>query len=118
MSAFRGAITGALSLIALQAVVSSDASATRTGQLFTDVSSLITRAFDPAVPLIPDLRNKSTGAGTSAKPSAAAAGSGTGTATLPSYQFDPSHVPVTPVPRTTPSVPAPVIAPSSTTRTA
>jgi hypothetical protein len=47
---------GALALIALQTVVSSDAAANRTGGAFTAIASLARRALSPAVALVPDLR--------------------------------------------------------------
>jgi hypothetical protein len=52
---WRGIFTGALALIALEAIVRSDASATRFGSLLTGVGALTRAVMSPAVPAIPDL---------------------------------------------------------------
>lgn len=51
----KWAITTALSLIALQALVTNGASG-RVGQFFADANRLLERALDPTVPAIPDRR--------------------------------------------------------------
>lgn len=103
MSGVRGVLAGSLGLITLQAVLSSNSSAARTGQLATGIAGLVAHAVSPAVPLIPDLTAKKAGA----KPS-----SSTGTATIAPSQFslNPRQVPA-PQPATTPS---PVIAGTAT----
>lgn len=53
---WRGVFTGALALIALEAVVRSNQSADRFGQLFQITAGGIARLLSPAVPAIPDLR--------------------------------------------------------------
>lgn len=53
---WRGVFTGALALIALQAVVSSNQSAERFGGLLTDIGDIVRAVVSPAVPAIPDLR--------------------------------------------------------------
>ena len=60
--------TGALALVALQAVLSSDRSAGRVGDMFSHVADLARRALDPSVAAIPDLRG---GSPESDKPAAA-----------------------------------------------
>lgn len=52
----RGIVSGALLLIALEAVVRSDASAGRLGQLLNGVGGIVRKAMSPTVPAIPDLR--------------------------------------------------------------
>lgn len=52
----RGFVSGALLLIALEAVVRTDASAGRLGSLLAGVGSLVRSAMSPNVPAIPDLR--------------------------------------------------------------
>lgn len=52
----RGVISGALALIALQAIVGSDEAAGRVGGMLAGVARLVRRGLDPAVPAIPDLR--------------------------------------------------------------
>jgi uncharacterized membrane protein YgcG len=51
---WRGVFSGALALIALEAVVHSPKSAGRVGDLLTGVADLVTKAMSPAVALIPD----------------------------------------------------------------
>lgn len=51
----RGVLTAVLALIALEAVVKSNASATRFGQLFTSTAGILQHILDPTVPAIPDL---------------------------------------------------------------
>lgn len=104
MSGLRGVLAGSLSLIALQAVVGTQESATRVGSLATDVASLVERAVSPAVPLIPDRRAAAQGSTTN--PSSLHGGSGV--ATLPDQQFTPPST--VPLPR--PATPPPVIAPA------
>jgi hypothetical protein len=53
---WRGAFSGALALIALEAVVRSNTSAGRVGQLLEDVAGIVRRVLDPTVAAIPDLR--------------------------------------------------------------
>jgi hypothetical protein len=107
VSAVRGALGGALSLIALQTVVSTDASATRLGGLFSGIASIVDRGLNPSVALIPDLRKGASGSTSTS--SYTTGSSSTGTAQLPGSQFNPSTVPT---PR--PANPAPVIAPPTT----
>jgi hypothetical protein len=52
---WRGVFSGALALIALEAVVRTDASAGRLGELLTSVGNLARSAMSPSVPAIPDL---------------------------------------------------------------
>lgn len=52
----RGILTGVLSLVVLETLLSSDAAASRVGSAGNVIASLIRRAISPAVPLIPDLR--------------------------------------------------------------
>lgn len=56
MSGLRGVFAGVLALVALQAVVSTDASSKRVRGLFGDAAGLVERALSPAVPAIPDRR--------------------------------------------------------------
>lgn len=51
----KWALSTALGLIALQALVTHGASG-RVGQFFADVNRLVERALDPTVPAIPDRR--------------------------------------------------------------
>lgn len=51
----RGVVSGALALIALQAVTSSDQAAGRVGGMLAAVGKLVRHVVDPAVPAIPDL---------------------------------------------------------------
>lgn len=51
----RGLFAGALALIALEAVVRSEESASRFGGLFTGLADLVSSAMSPSVPLVPDL---------------------------------------------------------------
>jgi hypothetical protein len=51
----RGIVSGALLLIALEVIVSSEASATRFGQMLTGVGTLTRHLLSPTVPAIPDL---------------------------------------------------------------
>jgi hypothetical protein len=60
---WRGIFAGALSLIALQTVVGSDAAASRTGGAFTGIASLARRALSPGVALLPDIRAAATATG-------------------------------------------------------
>lgn len=53
---WRGVFSGALALIALEAVLRTDQSASRVGGMLTGVAGLVNRALSPDVPLIPDLR--------------------------------------------------------------
>lgn len=50
---WRGVFTGALMLIALEAVVRTNQSADRVGGLLEDLGGLVRRAMSPAVPAIP-----------------------------------------------------------------
>lgn len=59
MSGWRGIFAGALALIALETVLSSSASTSRTASAFTAAASLVQRALSPAVALIPDIRGSS-----------------------------------------------------------
>jgi hypothetical protein len=52
----RGVVSGALALIALQVVTSSDQAAGRVGGMLGAVGKLVRHVIDPAVPAIPDLR--------------------------------------------------------------
>ena len=52
---WRGIFTGALTLIALQTLVSSDQAAGRFGSMLSSIAGLARRAIDPSVPAIPDL---------------------------------------------------------------
>lgn len=47
--------SGALALIALEAVIRTDASAGRIGSLLTGLATITRRVMSPAVPAIPDL---------------------------------------------------------------
>lgn len=81
----RGILTGVLSLVVLETVLSSDASASRLGSAGSVIASLIRRAVSPAVPLVPDLRG--------AKPAPAAATAPAGlTTTKPRTAPAPSHL--------------------------
>ncbi|KAB2809298.1 hypothetical protein F9L07_19860 [Pimelobacter simplex] len=60
---WRGLFSGALALIALEALVRTDASAGRLGGLLDGVGSLIRSAMSPAVPAIPDLSGSSSAGG-------------------------------------------------------
>jgi hypothetical protein len=53
--ALRGAVTAWLTLIVLEAVARDGTG--KVASLFADANRLIQRAFDPAVPAIPDRRN-------------------------------------------------------------
>jgi hypothetical protein len=53
---WRGAFTGALLLIALEAVVRTSESANRVGGFLETGGDLVRRVMSPAVPLIPDTR--------------------------------------------------------------
>ncbi len=53
---WRGLFTGALALIALQAVLSTNQAAGRVGDMLDHLADLTRRAIDPSVPAIPDLR--------------------------------------------------------------
>lgn len=53
---WRGIFSGALVLIALEAVVRTDRSADRFGSMFTAVAAVVDRVMSPEVPAIPDLR--------------------------------------------------------------
>ncbi|MEN8672578.1 hypothetical protein [Nocardioides sp.] len=53
---WRGVFTGALALIALEAVVRTDESAERVGGMLTGIADLVRRAMSPAVAAIPDRR--------------------------------------------------------------
>jgi hypothetical protein len=81
----RGVLSGLLSLIVLETVLSSDASASRLGSAGTVIASLIRRAVSPAVPLVPDLR------GHKSAPAPASAPAGL-TTTRPTTAPVPSHV--------------------------
>lgn len=52
---WRGAFTGALALIALEAILRTNQSADRFGGLLVSAASLVDRVMSPAVPAIPDL---------------------------------------------------------------
>ena len=52
---WRGVLTGALALIAHEALVRTPASADRFGGIFTGIASLVERIMSPAVAAIPDL---------------------------------------------------------------
>lgn len=52
---WRGIFSGALALIALEAIVRTDASAQRFGGLLSTIGSLTRSAMSPLVPAIPDL---------------------------------------------------------------
>ena len=54
---WRGAFSGALLLIALEAVLRSNQSADRFGGLITGLAEIAERVISPAVPAIPDLRD-------------------------------------------------------------
>lgn len=58
-------LVGVLVLTGLDAVLSSDASASRAGGALNVVSSAITHLMSPASPLIPDLRNSTTASSSS-----------------------------------------------------
>ena len=51
----RGILTGILVLVALAAVVKSNAAASRFAGLFTGAAGIAQRVLDPAVPAIPNL---------------------------------------------------------------
>ncbi len=70
---WRGLFTGALTLVALQAVVSSNAAAGRVGDMLEHVADLARRLLDPSVPAIPDLAGAGGGLGETDSPAAAAA---------------------------------------------
>lgn len=55
MVTWRGVFAGALALIALEAVLRTDASADRAGGLLVSVAGVVERILSPAVPAIPDL---------------------------------------------------------------
>jgi hypothetical protein len=59
-------LSGVLGLALLEAVTSSSAAAGRVGQLFDGVASVISHVLSPAVPAIPDLRQKGGAASSSA----------------------------------------------------
>lgn len=71
MSTFTGLATGFIALTALEAVLSSKASAGRVGGVFTSVNAVFQHLADPTIPLIPD---RSGGAGGSATESSAPLG--------------------------------------------
>lgn len=52
---WRGVFTGALALIALEAVLRTNESADRFGGLIVSAANLVDKAMSPAVPAIPDL---------------------------------------------------------------
>lgn len=52
---WRGVFTGALALIALEAIVRTNQSADRFGGLLVSAANLVDRVLSPAVPAIPDL---------------------------------------------------------------
>lgn len=60
MSGWRGMFAGALALIALESVLSSSASASRTATGFAAVASLVQRAISPGIALVPDIRPAAT----------------------------------------------------------
>lgn len=59
---WRGIFTGALALIALEAILRTDESAERLGGLLEAVGDLWRKASSPAVALIPDLAGSEAGA--------------------------------------------------------
>ncbi len=63
---WRGVFSGALALIALEAVLRSDQSAERFGGLFEWAGELVRSAMSPEVPAIPNLAR--TGGGYKSKP--------------------------------------------------
>lgn len=54
MSTFTGLATGFIALTALEAVLSSKASAGRVGGIFTSVNAVFQHIADPTIPLLPD----------------------------------------------------------------
>lgn len=56
---WRGVLAGLLGLAALHALVSRAESADRAGQLLTRAGGIVRRLLDPAVPAIPDMRERS-----------------------------------------------------------
>lgn len=57
MVSLRGIFAGALLLIALEAVVRTNKSADRFGQLLETIAGGTERVLSPAIPAIPDLRS-------------------------------------------------------------
>lgn len=55
---WRGVFTGALALIALEAILRTNQSADRFGGLLVSAANLVDRVMSPAVPAIPDLTQK------------------------------------------------------------
>ena len=55
---WRGVFSGALALIALEAVVRTNTSAARVGGLLTGIGNLTRSALSPHVPAIPDLASR------------------------------------------------------------
>jgi hypothetical protein len=106
MGATRGVLTGVLGLVAFQTVVQPAASK-RVGGLLTDVASIVDRALDPGVALIPDLRTKSGGASAPITPGTPPGPPVASLAPSPGGGF----VPQTRLPPVLP-VPAPQVAPS------
>lgn len=100
MSALRSAAVGALSLITLEVVVSSNASAARVGTAATQLASVVQRVVSPTVAAIPDLRTTATGQAVAANVSAnPAASTSTSSAT--------SSATVSPATASTATVPVP-----------
>lgn len=56
---WRGVFSGALALIALQAVVSNTSSASRVGELLSSVGDLVRAALSPNIPAIPNMSTTS-----------------------------------------------------------
>lgn len=58
---WRGLLSGVLALVALQAVLSTDESASRVGSGLGWIADLVKSALDPSVAAIPDLAGIGTG---------------------------------------------------------
>jgi len=68
MSTFTGLTTGFIALTALEAVLSSKASAGRVGGIFTSVNAVFQHIADPTIPLLPDRSGNSGSAVVSSAP--------------------------------------------------